>query len=78
MRGNGLKMHQGRFRLSIRNNWSGRAVLRWHRLPREVVQSPSLEVFQNCVDVALRDVVSGHGGDGLLVGLEDLRSLFQP
>jgi len=78
MRGNGLKMHQGRFRLSIRNNWSGRVVLRWHRLPREVVQSPSLEVFQNRVDVALRDVVSGHGGDGQMAGLGELRGLFQP
>ena len=35
------------------------------QLPREVVQSPSLEVFQNRMDVALRDVVSGHGGDWL-------------
>jgi len=26
-----------------------------------VVGSPNLEVFQNCGDVALRDVVSGHG-----------------
>jgi len=25
-------------------------------------------VFQNCVDVALRNVVSGHGGGGLAVG----------
>jgi len=24
------------------------------------------------------DVVSGHGGDGLMVGLGDLRGLFQP
>jgi len=37
------------------------------------VQSPSLEVFQNRVDVALRNVVSVHGGDGLAVGLDDLR-----
>ena len=48
------------------------------QLLREVVQSPSLEVFRNRVDVALRDVVSGHGGGGLMVGLGDLRGLFQP
>jgi len=29
-------------------------------------------------DVALTDVVSGHGGDGLMVGLEEFSSLFQP
>jgi len=47
------------------------------QLPREVVPSPSLEVFQNRVDVALRNVGSGHGGGGLTVGLGDLRGLFQ-
>ena len=78
-RGNGLKLHQGRLRLDIKKIFfSEGAVLQWHRLPREVVQSPSLEVFQNRVDVALRDVVSGHGGDGLAAGLADLRGLFQP
>ena len=39
----------------------------WHRLPREVVVSPSLEVFRKSVDVALRDVLSGHGGGRLAV-----------
>ena len=28
-----------------------------------------LEVFKNRVDVALRDMVSGHGGDGLVLDL---------
>ena len=31
------------------------------QLPRDMVASLSLEVFKNCVDVALREVVSGHG-----------------
>lgn len=38
----------------------------------------SLEVFKMCVDVALREIVSGHGGDGLTVRLDDLNHLFQP
>jgi len=36
----------------------------WHRLPREVVELLSLKVLQNHGDVALRDVVSGHGEVG--------------
>jgi len=53
-------------------------VLQWHRLHREGVGSPSLEEFQSRVDVALRDVVSGHGGNGSAVGLDDFSALFQP
>ena len=49
--------------------FSARAVRQWHRLPREVVQSPSLEVLKSRVDVALRDVGSGRGWGGLTAGL---------
>jgi len=58
MKGDSLKLFQGRFRLDIRKNlFSERAVMHWHRLPREVVKSPSLEVFKKRVDVALRETV---------------------
>ncbi|KGL86450.1 hypothetical protein N301_05341, partial [Charadrius vociferus] len=48
----------GRFRLDIRKKFFTLKVVRhWHRLPREVVDAPSLEVFKARLDGALSSLV---------------------
>jgi len=42
------------------------------------MESPSLEVFKNCGDIVLKDMVSGHGRDELTVELDDFSGLLQP
>ena len=58
MRGNGFKLREGRFRLHVTGRFFTVRVMRcWNRLPREVVDAPSLEVFKARLDGALGSLV---------------------
>ncbi|KFQ40447.1 hypothetical protein N332_05342, partial [Mesitornis unicolor] len=55
---NGFKLEEGGFRLDIRRKFfTVRVVRHWHRLPREAVDAPSLEVFKARLDGALSNLV---------------------
>ncbi|GAB0184412.1 triadin [Grus japonensis] len=57
-RGNGFKLKEGRFRSDIRKKFfTVRVVRHLNRLPREVVDAPSLEAFKARLDGALGNLV---------------------
>jgi len=56
--GNGFKIKEGTIRLDIRRKFfTLRAVRHWHRLPREAVGAPSLEMLKARLDGALGSLV---------------------
>lgn len=56
-RGNGQKLVHRKFHLNKRKNFTVQLTVHRNRLTREVVESPSLEILKNCLDVILCHVL---------------------
>ncbi|KFQ79621.1 hypothetical protein N335_03532, partial [Phaethon lepturus] len=55
---NGFKLRKGKCRLDERKKFfTVRVMKHWNRLPTEVVDAPSLEVFKDRLDEALSNLV---------------------
>ncbi|KGL84279.1 hypothetical protein N309_11622, partial [Tinamus guttatus] len=51
---NGCKLKHRKFNLHVRKNFfTVRVTEHWNRLPREVVEFPSLEIFKTLLDAIL-------------------------
>jgi len=57
-RSNGFKLKESRLKLDVwKKFFIQRAIRPWHRLPREAVHAPSLEVFKARLDGILCSVI---------------------
>lgn len=56
-RRSGLKLHQGRLRLDIRESLHRKFFKVWNKMSRAVVEPPPLEVFERHVNMTFRDFV---------------------
>ncbi|KFV76242.1 hypothetical protein N308_01477, partial [Struthio camelus australis] len=54
---NGHKLKHRKFRLNIRKNFAVRVAEHWNKLPRETVESPSLEIFKTRLDAILGNML---------------------
>lgn len=60
-------MGQGRFGSDIRKKFFNKRIAKhWKRLPREALESPSLDIFKGCLDVATQG--QGLGMDLAVLG----------
>ncbi|KFQ85444.1 hypothetical protein N337_11139, partial [Phoenicopterus ruber ruber] len=52
------KLKHRRLPLNIRNHFFTEKVTKhWHRVPREVVESVSLEIFKSCLDMVMGNLL---------------------
>ncbi|KGL83760.1 hypothetical protein N309_09967, partial [Tinamus guttatus] len=55
---NGHKLKHQKFHMNLRKIFlTVRVTEHWNRLPREVVEAPSLEIFKTCLDAVLGHVL---------------------
>ena len=77
MKGNSFELKEGRFRLDTRKKvLTVRVVRHWNRLPREVVDAPSLKVFKVRLDGAMPPMAGAWIGRSLKVSSNTNHSLI--